>query len=143
GARALIKSIEAVARADERLDLDAASATVEVAGHAHEHGEEVVEAVAQLLHVGVLVGRTLVAVDGEALPHLVALTIEALADRLDDELLKVAREQGEAIFVGEDDHVPKAMSAALLMPHPRQQGGRVATRGPNPAPVIHGRRAAQ
>ena len=53
------------------LDLEPRPAVFE---HPDEDGEEVVHAVAQLLHVGVLVGRALVAVDGDAL-------VDALARR--------------------------------------------------------------
>ena len=61
-----------------------------------EGHEEVVHAVAELLHVGVLVGGALVAVDGEPLVDPVAVAGRALAERLHDELLQVAARRGAA-----------------------------------------------
>mgnify|MGYP006181463051 CR=1 FL=1 len=45
--------------------------------------------VAQLLHVGVLVGRAFVPINCDALVHLFSIEIELFAERLHDELLQV------------------------------------------------------
>ena len=55
----------------------------------NKSGKEVVDAFSELLNVGVLVCRAFVAVDGDTLIDDVAFEILLLAERLDDELLKV------------------------------------------------------
>jgi hypothetical protein len=110
---------------------------------ADEGGEEVGQAVAQLLDVGVLVGGALVAVDGEALPDLAALAIEALAEGLHDELLQVLREQDQAVGVGEDDHRLAAVAVGQLVPGEGEQGGRVFLQVGVAGGDVHGRGAAQ
>ena len=61
--------------------------------HLNKHGEEVVESLSQLLHVGVLVGGALVAVHGDTLVHGLAVEIELLAQALHDKLLQIAAEE--------------------------------------------------
>jgi hypothetical protein len=98
------EALQVVAAGDARLDLEG-GVGVAVLEDLDEGDEEVVHAVAELLHVGVLVGRALVAVDRDALVHDVALEVVLLAERLHDELLEVAREELEAVLVGQHDHV--------------------------------------
>ena len=52
-----------------------------------------------------LVCGSLVAVDGDALIHLVAVTVESLAQGLHHQLLEVAAEHLEAIAIGKHHHV--------------------------------------
>ena len=75
---------EVVAAGDGGLDLDGGAAAI--TEHGDEGDEEVVHAFAQLLHVGVLVGRAFVAIHGDALIHDVAVEIVLLATALDDYL---------------------------------------------------------
>ena len=81
-----------------------------------EGGEEVVHAIAQLLHVGVLIGRAFVSVDRDALVDGLAIEIELFSERLHDELLEVFAEEDEAVFVGKDDHVFFAFTVAGVVP---------------------------
>ncbi len=117
--------MQVVAGRDARLDLERALAVLAVLQDLDERDEEVRDALAQLLDVGVLVGRALVAVDGDALVHDVALEVLLLAERLHDELLEVAREEEQPVLVGEDDHVLRAAAARLA----RATRGRAARRG--------------
>ena len=124
--------MEVVAGGDAGFDRRVAAAICGGAGdvgavfeHFDEGDEEVVDALAELLHVGVLVGGALVAVDGDALVDDVAVEVLLLAERLHDELLEVAGEEQEAVFVGEDDHVFLPLAVAGVVPHQRQQRGGV------------------
>ena len=54
---------------------------------ANEGGEEIVHAVGKLLHIGVLIGRALVAIDSEALIDAFPLEVETFAEGLHDKLL--------------------------------------------------------
>ena len=71
GARPAQKAVQVIAaryaRSTSNRDCRA------IFAHLDEGDEEVGHAVAQLLHVGVLVGRALVAVDGDALVHDLAV----------------------------------------------------------------------
>ena len=88
---------------------------------ADERGEEVRHAVAQLLHVGVLVGRALVAVDREALVHALPVQVEPLAERLHHQLLEVAAEEQQTVLVGQHHQVLGALPARRVVPHQRQE----------------------
>ena len=79
-------------RADVRLVIDQ---------RLNEGHKEIVRTVAKLLHMGVLiVGALVVAVDSDPLVHNVTLPVVLLAQRLRDQLLRVPREQLQAIAVG-------------------------------------------
>ncbi len=108
-----------------------------------EGDEEVVDAFAQLLHVGVLIGGAFVAVDGDALSDVVAVEIAALAQRLHDELLQVAAEEQEAVFVGENDHVFLTLAAGCVVPHEGQQGGGVVAQAFASGDLVAGGRAGE
>ncbi len=58
-----------------------------------EGGEEVVDAFAELLDVGVLVGGAFVAVDGDALVDDFAFEVFFFAEGFHDELLEVSGEE--------------------------------------------------
>ena len=75
-----------------------------------------------------LVGRTFVAIDGEALEDLAALEVEFLAERFHDELLEVAGEEQEAVLVREHDHGLGAAAFGEVMPGQGERGGRVLLR---------------
>ena len=51
--------------------------------------------------------------------------VEPLAERLHDELLQIAAEQQQPILVGQDDHVLPPLAAGGVVPHQREQRGRV------------------
>lgn len=103
-----------------------------------EGGEEVVDAVAELLDVGVLVGGAFVAVDGDALVDGVAVEVVLFADGLHDELLEVFAEEHEAVFVGEDDHVFGAFAVACVVPHEGEEHGGVLVGGEGAGFFVHG-----
>ena len=98
---------------------------VPVLEHLDEGHEEVGDTVAQLLHVGVLVGRPLVAVDRDPLVHHAAVQVSLLPERLHDQLLQVAREEQKAVLVGKDHHVLRSASAARVVPGQREERRRV------------------
>lgn len=85
-----------------------------------------------------LVGGTLVAVDGDALVDDVAVEVVLLADGFHDELLEVFAEQHEAVLVGEDDHVLGTFAVAGLIPHEGEQHGGVLRGGKGAGFLIHG-----
>ena len=116
---------------------------VPVPQHLDEGDEEIVQAVAQLLHVGVLVSRTFVAVHGQALVHHLAVEIQLLAQRFHDELLEIFGKQFQPILVGQHHHVLCALAAASVEPHRRQQRRRVAARLGAARRLIAGARAGQ
>ncbi len=60
--------------------------------------------------------------------HSAAVEVVLLAQRLHDELLQVLGEQGQAVLVGDDDHVLGPAAVCGVIPHQGQQGGRVARR---------------
>ena len=70
-ARAEEEALQVIARGGVRLDVERRA--VAVLEHFDEDGEEIRDAVAQLLDVGVLVGRAFVAVNGNALVDDAAL----------------------------------------------------------------------
>ncbi len=107
-----------------------------------EGDEEVVHALAELLDVGVLVGRALVAVDRDPLVHRAALAVEFLAEGLHHELLEVAGEEEQPVLVRKDDHVLGAASVRREMPHEGQQGGGIG-RGHAPARKLVHRRGSR
>ena len=72
-ARAQQEAVQVIAGGDARLDLPRRAARFE---HANEDRKEVGHALAQLLDVGMLVGRTFVAVDRQALVDASALQVE-------------------------------------------------------------------
>src|SRR5262249_49110422 len=78
--RAEQETAEKVAAGDALLNLNASPGAV--LQHLDEQREEIQHPFAQLLHVSVLVGRTLVAVDSQPLVHRFAIEIELLAERL-------------------------------------------------------------
>ncbi len=100
-------------------------------------------AVAQLLHVGVLVGGTLVAVDRDALVHHLAVEVTFLAERLHDQLLEVAREEEQAVLVREHHHVLGALAAAGVVPHQCKQRRRVGGDKTSARCRVHRARAVQ
>ncbi len=83
---------------------------------------------AELLHIGVLVGRALVAVNGDALMHDVAIEILFLAERLHDELLQVFGEQHETVLIRQHDHVFGSLAVSGEIPHESEQCGWVLRR---------------
>ena len=78
--------------------------------------KEVVEAVAQLLHVGVLIGRPLVSVYGEALVDDITSEVLGFSQRFHDELLEVFRKENEGIFVGQNHHVAFTLAISFVIP---------------------------
>ena len=106
--------------------------------HFNEGHEEVVDAIAQLLHVGVLVGGALVAVDGQTLVHHLAIAVELLAEALHHQLLQVAAEHLQAVAVGQHHHVPLATPIPGPVPGGRQQGGGVVAQVTDAGGGIHG-----
>ena len=89
--------------------------------HFNKRHKKVVYAVAQLLDVGVLVGRALVAVHAYALLDAVAAQVELLAKRLHYELLQIARKQQKPVFVRQNHHVFFARAASAIKPHQGKQ----------------------
>ena len=122
-AGAQVEALQVVAARDPGLHLERPSGAV--LQHVDEGDEEVLHALPQLLHVGVLVGRALVAVDGDALVDDAPLQVELLAEGLHHELLEVAREEQQAVLVGQDDHVLRAAAVGREIPHEGEERGRV------------------
>src|SRR5262249_4296595 len=93
----------------------------------NEGDKEVVDSLAELLHVGVLVGGAFVAENVDALIGLFAGAVEFLAERLHDELLEVFGKVEEAIFIGKHDHVfgVPHFAAGGVIPHQGQESGGV------------------
>ena len=58
-----------------------------------KRGEEVVHAVAKLLNIGILIGLSLVPIDGNSLIDSFAFQVQPLAKRFHHQLLQVAAEQ--------------------------------------------------
>ena len=135
------KSLEEVGGGVAGFDFDA----VAVAAFADfdEGGEEVVHAVAELLDVGVLVGGTFVAIDGDALVDFVAVEVEFLAERLHDELLEIFGEEDEGVLVWEDDHVLLAFAVAFVVPGEGELEGGVVGGVVAAGFFIHGRGAGE
>ena len=71
------EALEVITAVKARFDLKSSGITRFT--HFNKGGEEIVHSIAELLHVGVLVGGALVAVDGDALIHLFAIAIMLLA----------------------------------------------------------------
>ena len=105
--------------------------------------KEVVHAVAQLLDVGVLVGGPFVAIDSEALKNLATREVVLFADRLHDELLEVAGEEEETIFVGQHHHRLGATAFGEMMPCQRELSGRVARGVRLARELVHGFRTSE
>jgi len=91
----------------------------------------------------VLVGGTLVAVDGDALVDNVATAVEFLAQALHHQLLEVATEHFEPVPVGQDHHVPFALAMACHIPGGGHQGCRIAAQVGHPCDAIHLGRSCQ
>ena len=72
------EGLEIVARGDARLHFKGAAFAV--LQDFDEDGEKVIHTIAKLLHVGVLIGRAFVAVDGQALEDFATLEVELLAE---------------------------------------------------------------
>ena len=114
--------VQVVAGRDPGLDFDTVAAVFQ---DADERREEVVDAVAELLHVGMLISRALVAEDVDPLIDALAVQVEPLAERFHHKLLKVAAEQEQPVLIRKDDHVLHPLAAGGVIPHQREQGGRV------------------
>ena len=93
--------------------------------HLDECRKEIIHAVAQLLHIGVLVGGALVPVNGDALVHDLAVHVLFLAQGFHDELLQIFREQHQPVAVRQDHHVPLSPAPGRMEPGQRQQRRRV------------------
>src|SRR6059036_2165294 len=72
-----------------------------------------------------LVRRTFVAINGEALVNDLSSYVTFLSEGFHDELLKIAGKELQSIFVGEHDHVFAAMAIGRVIPHERELGGGV------------------
>ena len=108
-----------------------------------ERGEEIIHAIAELLHVGMLVGRPLVAVNGNALMDHVAIEIPLLAQRLHHELLEILAHEDETVFIRKHYHILRAFAIARGIPHQRDQHGDVLRNRQAPRLLVHGRRPCQ
>ena len=84
---ALIKSVEIVACGDAFLDFHREAITV--GQHTDERHEKIVHSFPELLHVGVLIGRSFVSVNGDSLIHNISIEVQFLPNRFHDELLQV------------------------------------------------------
>src|SRR5205823_3943903 len=73
--------------------------------HLDEGNKKIQNAVAQLLHIGMLVGRAFVAINGNALMNNFSIEILFFSQRLHHKLLQIFAEQGESILVWQDHHV--------------------------------------
>ena len=102
GPRPQQEAVEVVAGRDTRFNFQGRAAVLQ---HPDEHDEEVRHPLAELLDVGVLVRRALVAVDRQPLLDAVALEVELLAERLHHQLLQVAAEKQQPVLVRQHDHV--------------------------------------
>ena len=76
-ARAAEKALQVIRGGGAGLDLDAV--TVAALPHFDERDKEIVHAIAELLDVGVLVGRALVSINGDALVDDLAVEVVLLA----------------------------------------------------------------
>ena len=88
-----------------------------------EKSEEIGHSFAQLLNVGMLVGRALVAVNGNALVDEVSLQVAFLAQGFHDQLLKVLCEELEAVLVGQNHHVTGTFAIGEVIPGQCEKGG--------------------
>ena len=111
--------------------------------HLDEGHEEIVDTITQLLHIGVLIGGALVAINGKTLVHHLAGTIELLAEALHHQLLQVAAEHLQAIPVGEHHHVAPPLAATGHVPGRRQQGSGIALQLSHARGGVHGAGAGQ
>src|ERR1041384_4338575 len=93
------------------------SRTMPILVYFNESDEEVQYAVTQLLHVSMLIGRSLVAIDRDALMNNLAIEVFFFAQRFHRQLLQISAEEGQPIFVGEDHHVLLAMAISRIKPH--------------------------
>ena len=114
------EAVEVVAGCDAVVDFDGWCAVFEDVDECHK---KVIDAVAQLLDVGVLVGGAFVAVDGEALVDAISVEVEGFSERFHDELLEVSREEEEFVFVGEHDEVAAAFAVGGVEPHGGHEHG--------------------
>ena len=103
-----------------------------------EGHKEVVEAIAQLLHISVLVGGSLVAVDSQALVHGLPLAVAVLAEGLHHELLQVAAEHLQTIAIGQHHQVAAALAFAGGIPGGGHQGGGIVPQARATGEGIHG-----
>ena len=74
------------------------------------------EAIAKLLHVGMLVGRSFVAVNRDPLIHGITIEVFRFAQRLHDQLLEILGEENEGILVREDHHIALTFAIAFVVP---------------------------
>ena len=72
-----------------------------------------------------LVGRALVAVNGNALVHHLAAAVVLLAEALHHQLLEITAEHLQPIAIGEHNHVALALAMAGHKPRCSHQGSRV------------------
>jgi hypothetical protein len=70
------------------------------------------DSLAQLLDVGMLAGRALVAVDGQPLLDAPPLQVELLAQRFHDQFLKIAAQEQQLVLIGSDHHVLAALASS-------------------------------
>ena len=115
------EALEEIAGSDARFDFERGRGGI--FANLDERDKKVIHAIAELLHIGVLIGRALVAVNRDALVDDMAIEVELLAERFHDKLLEVAAEEEEAVFVREDDHVFQSAPAAGVIPHEGEQHG--------------------
>ena len=85
--RAEVETVEVVSWCDVGGDFDGVGAVLE---DVDKGDEEVVDAVTELLDVGMLVCGAFVAVDGESLVDGVSVEVEGFAEGFHDELLEVS-----------------------------------------------------
>ena len=111
--------------------------TGRVLEHFDEGDEKVVAAVVELLDERVRVGSTFVTEDIEPLADNVTVEVTLLAQTFHDQLLHIAREQNEAVGVGDDHHIFAAFAFPQHVPCTCQQVGRVVGQGFIPGQLIH------
>src|SRR5450756_1371683 len=109
----------------------------------HKRDERVIAALDELLDICVLIGNSLVAVDGQPLVNAVAGTVEPLAEGLHYELLDIAWEAGQPVPVGQQDHRLAAAPTAQPVPRQRERHRGVKPRVAAAGELVHVRRAAQ
>ena len=68
--------------------------------HFNEGHEKIQDAVAQLLHVRMLIGRALVAVNRNALVHNLSIKVPFFSQRFHHQLLQIFAEQRQPVLVG-------------------------------------------
>ena len=105
--------------------------------HLDEGDKKIVNAVAELLNIGVLIGRAFVAIDGNALVNRAPVAVVLFAERLHDELLQVARNQLEPIFVGQYHQIATADSVGGFVPADRHQHRRIVRRLGVASGIVH------